>query len=60
VQPTYRIVSTLTERLGEHEVDETKYGVKDPSKESRPTFSSQTFYVILSIGLCCPPDMCEE
>jgi len=60
VPPTYRIVSTLTERQEKRETDETKYGTKDPSKESRPTFSSQTFSVLLSIGLCCPPDMCEE
>ena len=60
VLSTHRIVSTLNERQEKHEVDETKYGVKDPSKASRPTFSTQTFSVILSIGLCCPPDMCED
>jgi len=60
VPPTYRIVSSLTERQEKREKDETKYGVKDPSEEDRPTSSDQTFRVLLSIGLCCPPDMCDE
>jgi len=60
IPPTYRIVSTLTDRAEKRETDETRYGGGDPSSESPSTVSGQTFEVTLSIGLCCPPDLCDE
>ena len=60
VQPTYRIVSTLTDEQAKKEVKEATEGLNSSSKSSRTTFSTGTYSVSLQIGLCCPPDMCDN
>jgi len=59
VLPTYRIVSTLTDiRQAERHIEEAREGLEGSSEV--PETSSQVFSVTLEIGLCCPPNLCNE
>jgi len=60
VQPTYKIVSILTDEQAKRELKEAIEGLRDTSTSPRTAFSTGTHSVSLQIGLCCPPDMCDN
>jgi len=60
VFPSRRVVSALTDIQAKRQATEAREGLRNPSGAARSTVPSQTSIVILEIGLCCPPDLCEE